>query len=65
MCEEKYDLDELKAMIEQTTGNMPHIQEILKGLLYHIEQLQSKVNDPIGLTAFFNGYDSLPSEEKA
>lgn len=61
MCEERYDLDKLKALIDKTTGNMPHIQEILNGLLYHIERLES---DPVGLGAFFNGYDDLPNEEK-
>ncbi len=52
---EEYDLNELKALIDETTGNMPHIQKILKGLLYHIEQLES---DPIGLRAFYDlSYD--------
>jgi len=54
---------ELKAKIEQTTGNMPHIQEILNGLLYHIEWLESRMDDPIGLRGFFDGYDDLPREK--
>lgn len=56
--EEKYSIRELRAMIDQTTGNMPHIQEILTGLLYHIEQIESRMDDPIGLKAFFNGCES-------
>jgi len=62
--EERYDMHRLKTLVNQTTGNMPHIQEILNGLLYHIEQLASRMDDPAGLKAFFNGYDNLPSEEK-
>lgn len=57
-------LRRLKAMIEQTTGNMPHIQEILNGLLCHIEWIESRMDDPIGLGAFFNGYDDLSGKEE-
>lgn len=73
--EERYDMHRLKSLVNQTTGNMPHIQEIFNGLLYHIEQFESRMiasydpdakpYDPAGLKDFFNGYDKdLSNKEK-
>ena len=42
---ERYSIHRIKALIDQTTRNMPHIQEALNGLLYQIEQLKEELDN--------------------